>query len=162
MIVKVINVHKRFHQEKKCTYLHIEFVVKDESKKPAVMMKYDIIATGTATDALQQVTIKEGAFGNIRVTKTDKGLMLQKWVPYSHCRGMLVGAHKKKTTSRSGFLYVIQMKEEKGNVFNVFVLHQLAKDFEQLLQEQKGKNIRLDVLLEKTTKGYVLVKYNVS
>lgn len=162
MMGKVINVHKKFHKEKKCIYHHIEFVVKDESKKPAVMMKYDIIATGTAADAILQGTIKEGAFGNIRVAKTDKGLMLQKWVPYSHYRGMLVGAHKKRTTSRSGFLYVIQMKEEKGNVFDVFVLHQLAKDFEQLLQEQKGKNILLDVLLEKTTKGYVLVKYNIS
>lgn len=161
MIGKVIKVHKKIHADKKYTNYHIEFVVKDESRKPAVMMKYDITATGTETAAIKLGTMKEGIYGNIRVAKTEQGLLLQKWTPYIHCRGILVGAQKKRNTTASGFLYVIQMKEENGNVVEVFVLHQFLNEFEQLLQEQKLKNVFLDVLLEKTSKGYVLIKYNI-
>ncbi|MFU1888070.1 hypothetical protein ACM6Q9_20110, partial [Bacillus wiedmannii] len=126
-----------------------------------VMMKYDITATGTDTAAIKLGTMKEGIYGNIRVAKTEQGLLLQKWTPYIHCRGILVGAQKKRNTTASGFLYVIQMKEENGNVVEVFVLHQFLNEFEQLFQEQKLKNVFLDVLLEKTSKGYVLIKYNI-
>ncbi|HEK9103730.1 hypothetical protein KFD70_27785 [Bacillus pfraonensis] len=47
---------------------------------------------------------------------------------------------------------MIQMKEEKGNVF---ALHQLATDFEQLLKVRKQKNILLDVMFcsKKQLKG---------
>ncbi|WP_179863672.1 hypothetical protein [Bacillus toyonensis] len=161
MIGKAIKVHKKIHADKKYTNYHIEFVVKDESRKPTVMMKYDITGTGTDTAAIKLGTMKEGIYGNIRVAKTEQGLLLQKWTPYIHCRGILVGAQKKRNTTASGFLYVIQMKEENGNVVEVFVLHQFLNEFEQLLQEQKLKNVFLDVLLEKTSKGYVLIKYNI-
>ncbi|PHD95409.1 hypothetical protein COF55_00210 [Bacillus toyonensis] len=161
MIGKVIKVHKKVHSDKKYTNYHIEFVVKDESKKPTVMMKYDITATGTDTAAIKLGTMKEGIYGNIRVAKTEQGLLLQKWTPYIHCRGILVGAQKKRNTAASGFLYVIQMKDENGHVVEVFVLHQFVNEFEQLFREQKIKNISLDALLEKTSNGYVLVKYNI-
>jgi hypothetical protein len=36
-------VHQKLHEEKKCTYYDIEFVVKDERNKHAIMMKYGII-----------------------------------------------------------------------------------------------------------------------
>ncbi|PGM87036.1 hypothetical protein CN958_31595, partial [Bacillus cereus] len=42
-IERVIMVHQKLHEEKKCTYYHIEFVVKDERNKHAIMMKYGII-----------------------------------------------------------------------------------------------------------------------
>ncbi|PEP14063.1 hypothetical protein CN552_16210 [Bacillus wiedmannii] len=161
MIGKVIKVHKKVHSDKKYTNYHIEFVVKDEGRKPTVMMKYDITATGTDKAVIKLGTMKEGIYGNIRVAKTEQGLLLQKWTPYVHCRGILVGAQKKRNTTASGFLYVIQMKEENGNVVEVFVLHQFLNEFEQLFQEQKLKNVFLDVLLEKTSKGYVLIKYNI-
>ncbi|MFE4762881.1 hypothetical protein ACWFN4_29540 [Bacillus mycoides] len=34
-IERVIMVHQKLHEEKKCTYYHIEFVVKDERNKQA-------------------------------------------------------------------------------------------------------------------------------
>ncbi|WP_179862915.1 hypothetical protein [Bacillus thuringiensis] len=159
MIGKVIKVHKKIHADRKYTNYHIEFVVKDESKKPTVMMKYDITATDT-TD-INLVMMKEGIYGNIRVAMTEQGLLLQKWTPYIHCRGILVGAQKKRNTTASGFLYVIQLKDENGHVVEVFVLHQFVNEFEQLFGEQKIKNTSLDALLEKTSNGYVLVKYNI-
>ncbi|WP_002150833.1 hypothetical protein [Bacillus cereus] len=161
MMGKVIKVHKKIHAYKKYTNYNIEFVVKDESRKPAVMMKYDITATEVDTAAIKLGIMKEGTFGNIRVAKTGQVLLLQKWTPYIHCRGILVGAQKKRNITASGFLYVIQMKEENGHVVEVFVLHQFVNEFEQLFQEQKLKNVFLDVLLEKTSKGYVLIKYNI-
>ncbi|WP_242435530.1 hypothetical protein [Bacillus toyonensis] len=161
MIGKVIKVHKKAHSDKKYTNYHIEFVVKDESRKPMVMMKYDITATGTDKAVIKLGTMKEGIYGNIRVAKTGQGLLLQKWTPYIHCRGILVGAQKKRNMTASGFLYVIQMKDENGHVVEFFVLHQFINKFEQLFREQKLKNILLDALLEKTSKGYVLIKYNI-
>ncbi|MEE6185101.1 hypothetical protein [Bacillus pretiosus] len=161
MIGKVIKVHKKIHSDKEYTNYHIEFVVKDESRKPTVMMKYDITATGTDTAVIKLGMMKEGIYGNIRVAKTGQGLLLQKWTPYIHCRGILVGAQKKRNTTASGFLYVIQMKEENGHVVEVFVLHQFVNEFEQLFREQRIKNISLDALLEKTSNGYVLIKYNI-
>ncbi|WP_225989875.1 hypothetical protein [Bacillus thuringiensis] len=161
MIGKVIKVHKKIHADRKYTNYHIDFAVKDESKKPTVMMKYDITATGTDTTAIKLGTMKEGIYGYIRVAKTEQGLLLQEWTPYIHCRGILVGAQKKRNTTASGFLYVIQMKDENGHVVEVFVLHQFVNEFEQLFREQRIKNISLDALLEKTSNGYVLVKYNI-
>lgn len=161
MIGKVIKVHKKIYADRKYTNYHIEFVVKDESKRPTVMMKYDITATGTDTADINLGTMKEGSYGNIGVKKTEQGLLLQKWTPYIHCRGILVGAQKKRNTKASGFLYVIQMKDENGHVLEVFVLHQFVNEFEQLFQEHKLKNISLVALLKKTSNGYVLIKYNI-
>ncbi|MGX5573057.1 hypothetical protein [Bacillus toyonensis] len=52
-----IKVHQKLHEEKKCTYYHIKFVVKDERTRPTIMMKYDIIRTGT--ENIQQSRMKE-------------------------------------------------------------------------------------------------------
>lgn len=161
MIGKVIKVHKKIHADRKYTNYHIEFVVKDKSRKPTVMMKYDITATGADTADINLGMMKEGIYGNIRVEKTEQGLLLQKWTPYIHCRGILVGAQKKRNTTASGFLYVIQLKDENGHVVEVFVLHQFVNEFEQLFREQTIKNISLDALLEQTSNGYVLIKYNI-
>lgn len=161
MIGKVMKVHKKIHADRKYTNYHIEFVVKDESRKPTVMMKYDITATGADTADINLGMMKEGIYGNIRVEKTEQGLLLQKWTPYIHCRGILVGAQKKRNTTASGFLYVIQLKDENGHVVEVFVLHQFVNEFEQLFREQTIKNISLDALLEQTSNGYVLIKYNI-